>query len=476
MFSCGYFCDSGDPGSLARQNQEFLDYCTAQGYDVNATFFDREGERSGFLRLIEYLRPAEATPSRASERPATPRGFALAVIPRAAALGPNNEVAAASYYALKETGARVVVLNMDCFEGEQWPAGDSGLQEKMIGDRVRAAMRKRALKGEVLGRPPFGYQRGRFRRLEPVGDEAEVVRYIFRLYLREGLGVRLIARKLNENGFRTRSGKLWTMVSVRDILRNRVYLGNYNRLGVKVPGSHPKLIAEDEFKRVQELLSSRRSSPVSREAGSFLLAGLLTCAECGNHMIGVSRKQSWKRKTDDSRQEVTYRYYQCQSRTNQGVCKYHTRRADELEEALRRALAGEEPDGITIRTSRAGDDSAVRRTVSSELAEVDARLKVTDARIGRALAAGRTRAGGSDGPLLRELSTDRIDLELKRAEMARTAALQLSEDERRESMRKRLGDAVTRWDSLPINEARTVLNEAVEDIKVDDTRIEVTLY
>ena len=58
------------------------------------------------------------------------------------------------------------------------------------------------------------------------------MRYIFRLYLKDGLGIRRIARRLNEEGLRTRRDGLWSMVTVRDILRNRAYVGTYSRFGV----------------------------------------------------------------------------------------------------------------------------------------------------------------------------------------------------------------------------------------------------
>ncbi len=50
------------------------------------------------------------------------------------------------------------------------------------------------------------------------------------------MGIRLIARRLNEEGLKTRRGGNWSMVSIRDILRNRVYLGTYSRFGVKRAG------------------------------------------------------------------------------------------------------------------------------------------------------------------------------------------------------------------------------------------------
>lgn len=464
MFACGYFSDLGEPGNLAAQNQDFLDYCQQQGFEVHATFFDRDGDRSGFLRLVEYLRPQTTTVG--------PREFAVTVVPRVASLGPNNEVAAASYYALRESGARVIVLDLDYFEGDQWPA--SVAAGESIGSRVRAAMRKRALKGEVLGRPPYGYAPGRYRRLQPVAEEAAVVRYMFKLYLRENLGVRLIARRLNQEGYRTRQGKLWTMVSVRDILRNRVYLGNYNRLGVRVPGSHPRLVSEEDFKRVQDRMAQRRSSPMARTAGDFLLAGLLACGECGNHMIGVTRRQSWRRKGDGSAHTVIYRYYQCQSRTNQGICRYHTRRAEQLEASLREALLGTGNGPDLVRRQRAGDELGVQQSTSSDLDRLDKKLKAIDSRIARALQNDSRRK--QDAALLKRLSVDRIEIEMRRIDIERQAARLLTAEERRNARQQSLNALLERWEATPLAEAHEILKDSIERIDVHDDRLEVSLY
>ncbi|MGH2544662.1 MAG: zinc ribbon domain-containing protein, partial [Ardenticatenaceae bacterium] len=47
-------------------------------------------------------------------------------------------------------------------------------------------------------------------------------------------------------------------------------------------------------------------------------------------MMGVTRRQTWRRK-DGRRSRGVYRYYQCQARNNQSVCEYHTWRAVVLE-------------------------------------------------------------------------------------------------------------------------------------------------
>src|SRR3990170_4909066 len=238
-------------------------------------------------------------------------------------------------------------------------------------------MRRKAVRGEVLGRPPYGYKVGLRRRLELVPDEAVAVRYIFRLYLDEGMGIRLIARRLNEEEFRTRRGGKWSMVSIRDILRNRVYLGTYARFGVRVPGSHPALITPDDFRAVQDRLSARRNNYGTRQPAPFLLAGLVQCGHCGNKMIGVSRRQNWRRRSGAEAQ-ASYRYYQCESRTNQGMCDYHTQRAHELEEHVRATLAQLDGDALL---PQAGDEGGVLAEWQQQADRLRVRLRQADRRL-----------------------------------------------------------------------------------------------
>ena len=200
--------------------------------------------------------------------------------------------------AARAIGVRVACVSGSVPNGDEqlaaWLRADDG---DSLSDRVRAAMRSKAVKGEVLGRPPYGYKVGSRRRLELIPEEAVVVRYIFRLYLNERLGIRLIARRLNEEALKTRRGGNWSMVSIRDILRNRAYLGTYARFGVRVPGSHPQLVSAEDFR--DGAGPAERAAHELRAARRFAVPPVRAwpqCGYCGNKLIGVSRKQSWTRR------------------------------------------------------------------------------------------------------------------------------------------------------------------------------------
>lgn len=470
MKAIGYFREPppGKKGqSLAAQNRAFLEFCERQGYEVAATFVetgDGEARRDGFRQMVEYLKRPE-------------KGFVIVVVRSPEALGRDIGEAARRYFQLEGMGAQVTFMSGA-------PSGDatSRLLEAwnsrqgrlLLGERVRAAMRRKAVRGEVLGRPPYGYKVGNRRRLELVAEEAVVVRYIFRLYLHEGLGIRLIARRLNEEGLKTRRNGNWSMVSIRDILRNRVYLGTYSRFGVRVPGSHPALISPDDFRAVQDRLNARRTSYSPRSATQFLLSGLIYCGYCGNKLIGVKRRQSWKRKTGEQG-EGSYRYYQCESRTNQSMCDYHTRRAAELEAQVRDALAEAGASGASFR--QAGDEAAVIAERQQECQQLRSRIRQLDRKLeGYMEAAAKGRISADR---MRKLglasAADRLALEEALEEAEQRAAQQASAAERRRERERSLARLLDEWDALSFGDRQALLREVVDRVTVHDDGLRVLL-
>ena len=463
MKAVGYFREAAGGGeSVGRQNRRFLDHCEAQGYEVATTFAEEGGRSGAFAQLIDYLKRPE-------------KGFMLVVTPSPATLADDAVVGAARCLQIERLGAKVQFIDAaDDADAlgiivKSWSSGrDDEMREK-----VRSALKRKAVRGEVLGRPPYGYRVGPRNRLALVDDEAVVVRYIFRLYLQEGLGIRLIARRLNEEGLRTRRNRPWSMVSIRDILRNRAYLGTYQRLGVRVPGTHPALVSPEDFRRVQERLSDRRTNYSPRTVGSFLLSGLVVCESCGNRMIGVSRRQSWTRRRDGSEQVASYRYYQCGSRTNQGICSYNTQRADELEEEVRRQLGGIDPRQLAT----AGDDGAVIAQWQAEARRLRERLQQVDRRLGRQLEAAANDALSTDK--LRSqglaLAEERLKGEDDLHDAEWRAEHYASAAERRRTRNAALELLVLQWETHSVAERQQLLRELVEHVSVGESGVRLSL-
>ena len=227
---------------------------------------------------------------------------------------------------------------------------ENGTAPSDRGEMIRQSMARKALRGVVLGRIPYGYKTGDRDQLEEHPEEATVVKIIFGLAA-QGKGIRAIAADLNSRGLRTRRGGAWSIVTIRDMLRNRVYTGAYNRFGARVAGNHPALVASPLFKEIQERLDERAKRAGYGAGRPYLLSGTAICGSCGSNMVGVTRRQSWTR-NDGSSGSNTYRYYQCEAATNQGRCSYHTRRSRELDAAV---LARVGLDGIASRIEAAVD-------------------------------------------------------------------------------------------------------------------------
>lgn len=466
MRAFGYFRESPKRRqTLADQNKRFLEFCDREGYEVAGTFADgpgSNGKSPGFRQLLATLREPE-------------REFAVVVVPAMDVLGDDLPDAVRRYFQLEGLGARVAAIT-----GAPDPLTDlaavwrSEHTDNGLADRVRAAMRRKAVRGEVLGRPPYGYKVNSRHRLELIPEEAVVVRYIFRLYLQEGIGIRLIARRLNEEGLRTRRGGSWSMVSIRDILRNRAYLGTYARFGVRVPGSHPQLVQADEFRAAQDHLDARRTSHAPRVTSQFLLSGLTFCGYCKNKLIGVSRKQSWKRR-DGERVSNSYRYYQCESRTNQSMCGYHTRRADALEAEVWTKLNDLLAAGSGV--PRVGDQAAVMAEHEQQCARLRARLRAIDKRLARyveAAARGRLTAEKMRA-LSSSAAADGLGVEdaLEAAE-ARSYE-QASSVERKRRREHDLATLLERKEKLKFVDRQAGLREAVDRVIVADDHIEIMM-
>jgi site-specific DNA recombinase len=331
-------------------------------------------------------------------------------------------------------------------------------------EQVREGMRDRALRGEVLGRAPYGYRVvERHLRVEP--DEAKVVREIFRRYLEEGEGVRVIARRLNEAGVRTRRGGAWSMVSVRGVLRNPVYIGTYRRLGVVVATEHEALVTRSRFYAAQDLLANRRTSGRPQQRGEYLLSGIAACGYCGNRLIGVRRTRRARVAGDAP---AVYTYYQCESRTNQSRCDYHTRRTEDLEAIVSERIAQGPPSG-------AAGGSAPSELSDEEATRLDTRRQGLRRRLDT-LIERRVRGEWTAEQLRREaagLALEDLEAE-ERADVLAHRRRHIEDDVRRASAlalaRRRLVDE---WELLPFEERRALLREVVTGIVVTDEDIRV---
>ncbi|HTK34923.1 MAG TPA: recombinase family protein [Caulobacteraceae bacterium] len=178
-------------------------------------------------------------------------------------------------------------------------AAMSAWEREEIADRVAASVPIRAKLGKPIGgAAPFGFQ-WVDKQLVVDPNEAPVRRLMFELFV-EHQRKRTVARLLNERGYRTRRGELWTGTSVDRLLNDTSAKGLHRRNYTCTTDSKKAwklkpeidwvvipvepIVTDELWEKCATILDSQRArvKPVSRQV-THLFAGIAHCA-CGTRM------------------------------------------------------------------------------------------------------------------------------------------------------------------------------------------------
>lgn len=224
---------------------------------------------------------------------------------------------------------------------------------KDISKKITSALKERKTAGNFLAvTAPYGYKKNPENKYQLVinEEEAEVVRYIFRLYL-QGNGLTKIAKILTEeeipvpgisrNIGTTRKTKLyncWKQTTISRILKNPVYIGNLEQFKrkkvnykskkrVTVPkedrvicyNTHEPIIKKEDFDEVQKIITENKAFSKSTKH-DYLFKGFLYCADCGAKLYLTYSDYAYKKYGEYRYTTVCYtysKYYnQCSRHSN----------------------------------------------------------------------------------------------------------------------------------------------------------------
>jgi hypothetical protein len=232
-----------------------------------------------------------------------------------------------------------VLLSFAQFERE--------VTSERIRDKVAASKRKGLWVG---GRTPIGYA-VKDRKVLIVEGEAEIIRTIFRLYLKLGSIAPLLGelrkRKIVTTARITKSGRTiggvpFTRGSLAYVLRNRFYVGQVVYKGEVLPGEQRPIVDRTLFNAVQARLDQQQNNGKSVRSGSEALLLGKIFDDRGNRMTPSHTRKGGAK----------YRYYissallQGEAAQSRQTCRIP---AAEIEEAIATAIQNELSLGTAAR-------------------------------------------------------------------------------------------------------------------------------
>jgi len=219
-------------------------------------------------------------------------------------------------------------------------------------EEVRKTFDMKRKRGDFIGAfAPYGYEKNPINKSHLLIDEevAPVIRDIFHWRANEGMSRNGIAKKLNELGIpnpaaykkekgfnyempHKKNDGLWSDKTIREILKNEMYIGTMvqgkekvisykvhtkirtdEKDWYRVENTHEAIIERDLFDKVQAL-NERDTRTAPGNDVVYLFSGFIRCADCDRAM----RRKSSKRKKKDGL-TVEYVIYTCSTRSNKGV-------------------------------------------------------------------------------------------------------------------------------------------------------------
>lgn len=190
---------------------------------------------------------------------------------------------------------------------------------------VKKGLKMKMQRGELIGyQGCLGYDYDSETKVISINEEgAKIVRYIFERYL-EGIGGKVIARELQEQGYKSPRGHdKWNDTTVLGIIKNEKYKGDVlmgktytvdpiskrrlTNLGEEdryyIRGNHEPIISPEDFDKAQEIRLRRAGNKKTvanvngkreRYSKMYAFSSMLECGFCGS----LLSRRSWHCRSD----------------------------------------------------------------------------------------------------------------------------------------------------------------------------------
>ncbi|MEE8159847.1 MAG: recombinase family protein [Dehalococcoidia bacterium] len=262
--------------SLEAQPEELTNWTEALGWSVVGQISDagrsgRTADRKGFAALMDLIR--ELRPD-------------AVVVTRLSRFMRNARLTLNAVHELREMGVALICKD-EPIDTRQRGVADLVLailstmaewESERLSEYSKETRQRFIAQGRwPAGKPPYGCRLDKpTGELVIVEDEAEVVRLIYDLYTRSGIGIGAIVKELSARAIPSPTGKsIWGISVVSAVLKNSVYAGQH-KLGMTAP----PIVSQSIFERAQSLRSTNKTIHPPR-VDPWPLQNRLRCGWCG---------------------------------------------------------------------------------------------------------------------------------------------------------------------------------------------------
>lgn len=303
-----YSSHSQGEQSIEGQLSEAHKYAAAHGYTIVHEYVDRaksgrSDNREEFQKMLKDT---------------AKRQFDVIILWKVDRFGRNREEITFNKHRCKKNGVRVEYIAEtipNTPEGvilESVLEGFAEYYSLQLSQNIRRGQAESAEKCQSTGgNRPMGYLTGPDKRFILDPETAPTVKMIFDMYA-AGQTVTEIITYLNDMGLHNRKGKKFTKNSLYAILNNEKYTGVYIYKDKRIEGGMPRIVDDETFWKVQELLKTNKRAPAHKwSRADYILTDKLFCGKCGSGMVGES---------GTSKTGAKHNYYICAKKKREKAC------------------------------------------------------------------------------------------------------------------------------------------------------------
>ena len=328
---------------------------------------------------------------------------------------------------------------------------------KIITRRMQRGRAQAAKEGYFIGSvTPYGFTKkkdGRGFVLIPDEKEAEIVKQIYAQYL-DGVGVRTIAKYLNDIGLPSRKNSKWGDSSIRQILTNPAYIGKIqsDKNNEVYEGKHDGFISVEDFNAVQALREKTRPKVKVDQSLKNPLAGLLYCGCCGRAL----------RRCPNGKKTYVYRCITHGCKNRRIVCH-------NLDKTLLESLKNELND-FNYLLDNYEDELKSKRQERDE--EIERLTKAIEKQHNALNVACEMLENGVYNMDLFKSRSSIIEDKIKKltAQLEELQSLEIKEDERANKAVPILSKVIDKYDTLDVIEKNNLLKQIIK--RIEYTRLE----